>query len=121
MEVKNPRWPHTVEIERIIPGKGDDENPFSDDDAAVEDTFTMLYSGCGRSFTDTTTEGNNNVDLNKRKASIPVRFDEWDEGQKPTDGDTIRVKIGRNTETGIVKDCESDNDRTLVYWNLRRV
>ena len=29
--------------------------------------------------------------------------------------------VGNNTDVGIVKDCEPDNNRTVVYWNLRRV
>ena len=61
------------------------------------------------------------MDENKRKASIPVRFDEWDAGRKPLDGDTIYATVGNNTEVGMVKDCEPDNNRTVVYWNFRRV
>lgn len=81
----------------------------------------VLYDGEGRVFTDTTTEGNNRVDENKRKASIPVRYDEWDAGRKPLDGDMVYATIGNNTEVGMVKDCESDNNRTLVYWDYTRV
>ncbi len=119
-EIVNYRYPHTVCITRMIPGKGDEDNPFSDSEN-VEDETIVLYEGEGRSFTDTTTEGNSEVDENKRKASIPVRFDKWDEGKKPTDGDIIHVEIGSNAEEGIIYDCESDNNRTLIYWNLRRV
>lgn len=110
-----------MKITRFVPGKGSDGNPFADDDAAEEDTITLLYDGRGRSYTDTTTEGDKIVDENKRKASIPVRFDEWVEGRFPLDGDTIEVKIGQHTEEGIVKDAEGDNNRTVVYWALRRV
>ena len=120
-KIDNPRWPHEVRITRVVPGKGSEDNPFADDDAAEEDTTALLYDGRGRSYTDTTTEGNTVVDLNKRKASIPRRFDEWEEGEFPLDGDTIEVRIGKHRETGIVKDAEGDNDRTVVYWNLRRV
>jgi len=120
-KTENPRWPHEVKITRFVPGKGSDGNPFADDDAAEEDTITLLYDGRGRSYTDTTTEGDKIVDENKRKASIPVRFDEWVEGRFPLDGDTIEVKIGQHTEEGIVKDAEGDNNRTVVYWALRRV
>lgn len=119
-DIVNYRYPHTISITRTIPGKGDEDNPFSDVEN-IEDETLILYDGEGRSFTDTTTEGNSGVDENKRKASIPVRFDEWEEGKKPTDGDIINAVIGNNTETGIIYDCESDNNRTLIYWNLRRV
>ncbi len=119
-EIINERYPHGILIRRVVPGRVDAENPFSDS-ASLEDVESVVYDGEGRSFTDTTTEGNNYIDENKRKASIPVRYDEWDAGSKPTDGDLIRVTIGNNVEDGVVYDCESDNNRTLVYWNLRRV
>lgn len=119
-EIINERYPHDILIKRVVPGRVDAENPFSDS-ASLEDVEAVVYDGEGRSFTDTTTEGNNYIDENKRKASIPVRYDEWSAGSKPTDGDLIRVTIGSNVEDGVVYDCESDNNRTLVYWNLRRV
>lgn len=102
------------------PSVGDPEDPLCDvkEDASEE---TVLYDGRGRSFTDTTTTGTDDVDVNKRKASIPVRFDEWKSGLKPLSGDTIYAMIGSNQEVGRVRDCESDNDRTLVYWDLVRV
>lgn len=111
----NERYPHTIKIVRIVNENEDD--PFSDDN----EKEIVLYEGKGRSFTDTTTEGDKNVDENKRKSSIPVRFDEWDAKRKPLDGDTIYSTVGKNIEIGIVKDCESDNNRTLVYWDFRRV
>lgn len=119
-EIINERYPHGILIRRVVTGRVDAENPFSDS-ASLEDVEAVVYDGEGRSFTDTTTEGNNYIDENKRKASIPVRYDEWYAGSKPTDGDLIRVTIGNNVEDGVVYDCESDNNRTLVYWNLRRV
>lgn len=114
--IDNPRYPHHVKITRE--SRNGDYSPFSETPESVED---IIYDECGRSFTDTTTEGDNKVDENKRKASIPVRYDEWDVGKQPLDGDIIEVTIGNNTETGIVKDSEPDNNRTLVYWNFRRV
>lgn len=115
-DIINERYPHTVKIVRIIKEYNEDD-PFSEG----VDKEETIYIGKGRSFTDTTTEGDKNVDENKRKSSIPVRYDEWDDGRKPLDGDTIISTVGNNTEVGIVKDCESDNNRTLVYWNFRRV
>lgn len=119
--IKNERYPHMIRIVRVTPGKGDEDNPFADADAPVDDEETVLYCGRGRSYTNTTTEGDKNVDENKRKASIPVRYDEWDAGRCPLDGDTIEATVGNNTEVGVVKDCEPDNNRTVVYWSLRRV
>ena len=119
--INNPRYPHRVTIVRLVPGKGDEDNPFADDDAPVNDEEVVLYDGKGRSFTDTTTTGDKNVDENKRKASIPMRFDDWKAGGFPLDGDTIRVRVGNHSEEGMVKDCEDDNNRTVVYWSLRRV
>lgn len=121
MDIDNRRYPHEIRITRVTPGRASVDNPFADASAPVDDVVDVLYDGDGRSFTDTTTEGDKNVDENKRKASIPVRFDEWSNGQKPLDGDLIHVTIGENVEDGIVYDCESDNNRTLVYWTLRRV
>lgn len=112
--IDNPRYPHHIRITRHTY----DDNPFAENTSAA---VTVLYDGCGRSFTDTTTDGGSNVEENKRKASIPVRYDEWGEGLLPMTGDKIEVFIGKNRETGIVKDCEPDNGRTLVYWIYRRV
>lgn len=120
-EIENERYPHDVEIVRIIPGRGSDDNPFAEGCAPLVDAEDVLYIGIGRVYTDTTTTGDNMVDENKRKVSIPVRFDEWSECDFPLDGDIIRCRIGDHTEEGIVKDCEGDNNRTVVYWSLRRV
>nr|DAM05835.1 MAG TPA: hypothetical protein [Caudoviricetes sp.]DAN89370.1 MAG TPA: hypothetical protein [Caudoviricetes sp.] len=120
--IRNPRYPHTIKIVRKVVGKADPDDPFADDDAPVgEDKEIILYNGEGRSYTDTTTVGDKYVDQNKRKASIPVRYDEWGAGRCPLDGDTIYATIGNNTEVGIVKDCEPDNNRTVVYWEYIRV
>ena len=120
--IRNPRYPHIIKIVRNVVGKADPDDPFADDDAPVgKDKEIILYYGEGRSYTDTTTEGGKRVDENKRKASIPVRYDEWDADRCPLDGDLIYATVGNNTEVGIVKDCEPDNNRTVVYWNLRRV
>ena len=120
--IRNKRYPHLIKIVRKVVGKADPDDPFADDDATVgEDMEIILYNGKGRSYTDTTTVGDKYVDQNKRKASIPVRYDEWGAGRCPLDGDTIYATIGNNTEVGIVKDCEPDNNRTVVYWEYIRV
>ena len=120
--IRNPRYPHRIKIVRIIVGKTDPSDPFADDDAPVgNDEEIVIYEGEGRSYTDTTTEGDKYVDQNKRKASIPVRYDEWDADRYPLDGDTIYATIGNNVEKGMVKDCEPDNNRTVVYWDFTRV
>ena len=113
--IRNQRYPHLIKIVRKVIGKSDTDDPFADDDAPVgEDEEIVLYYGEGRSYTDTTTVGDKYVDQNKRKASIPVRYDEWGADRCPLDGDTIYATIGNNTEVGIVKDCEPDNNRTVV-------
>ena len=117
-EIINKRYPHVVKITRKGVGECIEDDPFAED---VEPETEVLYEGGGRSFTDTTTEGDKWVDENKRKASIPVRYDEWGAGKQPLDGDEIEVLIGNNREVGIIKDSEPDNNRTLVYWNFRRV
>ena len=112
----NKRYPHRIKIVRIVKD-GDEDDPFAKDN----EKEIVLYENEGRSFTDTTTEGDKKVDENKRKASVPVRYDEWDAGKKPLDGDTIYATVGNNTEVGIVKDCEPDNNRSVIYWDFRRV
>ena len=120
--IRNTRYPHLLKIVRNVVGKSDPDDPFADAAAPVgEDKEIVLYYGEGRSYTDTTTVGDKYVDQNKRKASIPVRYDEWGAGRCPLDGDTIYATIGNNTEIGIVKDCEPDNNRTVVYWEYIRV
>ena len=132
--ISNPRYPHTIKIvrilEEVVPVENaseiEDEDPFASNDNSNPQTNTerkevVLYEGCGRSFTDTTTNGMGKVDINKRKASIPVRYDKWEANRQPLDGDTIYATVGNNTEEGRVRDSEPDNDRTIVYWELVRV
>lgn len=132
--VNNPRYPHVIKIVRLTDvlvsvvneSELDSEDPFATNTTSTPHTKTekkevVLYDGKGRSFTDTTTNGMGKVDINKRKASIPVRYDKWEAGKLPLDGDTIYTTVGNNTEEGRVRDCEPDNDRTIVYWELVRV
>lgn len=132
--ISNPRYPHTIKIvrilEEIVPVENasevENEDPFATNTTSTPHTKTekkevVLYDGKGRSFTDTTTNGMGKVDINKRKASIPVRHDKWEAGKLPLDGDTIYTTVGNNIEEGRVRDCEPDNDRTIVYWELVRV
>ena len=129
--INNPRFPHDILIYRV--GRKavetepvDDDDPFADtpqsgDSSNTETERTILYEGKGRSYTDTTTNGDGKVESNKRKVSIPVRFDEWDKDSWPLDGDTIEVSLGNVREKGTVKDFEPDNNRSVVYWELLRV
>lgn len=122
--IDNPRYPHHIRIVRVnsSSGEGDDPNdPFADPVEPGQETEVVVYDGIGRSFTDTTTTGTDDVDTNKRKASIPVRFDKWEVGVRPLDGDTIYATVGNNTEIGQVRDFEPDNNRSLVYWDFVRV
>ncbi len=119
--IDNPRYPHTIRIVRVNPlADADPDDPLAEATEGAT-SETVLYEGEGRAFTDTTTTGNNDVDRNKRKASIPVRFDGWEAGLMPLDGDTIYATIGHNTERGVVRDCEGGNNNTLVYWDFVRV
>lgn len=118
IEIDNPRYPHAI---RIIRKKAGD---WLDDPSQEEDV--VIYEGCGRSYTDTTTTGNAKVDLNKRKASIPVRYNEWpaafEDGTPrfPASGDILYVTKGDITEEWEVKDFEPDNNRSVVYGELNR-
>lgn len=131
-EIINPRYPHEILIYRVWKKNTDNASAVDDDDPFAESTpsgngsdsieeRTVLYQGKGRSYTDTTTNGDGKVESNKRKASIPVRFDEWGKDSWPLDGDTIEVTMGNVKERGTVKDFEPDNNRSVVYWELLRV
>lgn len=124
-EIFNPRYPHHIKVVRVntsaIGGDVDPDDPLVEQGTDGVQAESILYDGVGRSFTDTTTNGTIEVDTNKRKASIPVRYDEWDTGKRPLDGDTIYATVGNNTEIGRVRDCEPDNNRTLIYWDFVRV
>ena len=132
--INNQRYSHIIKIVRISEVKKtveneselDNEDPFATETTSTPKTKTerietILYEGKGRSFTDTTTNGTEKVDINKRKASIPVRYDEWEAGKKPLDGDTIYATVGNNTEVGRVRDSEPDNERSIIYWEFVRV
>lgn len=115
--VDNPRYPHQIRIIRKV---------VSDwlDDEQTEQEY-VVYEGPGRSYTDTTTTGDAKVDTNKRKCSIPVRFDKWNgvvDGMQmiPMSGDMVYVTKANITEEWEVKDFEPDNDRSVVYGEHNR-
>lgn len=119
--VNNPRYPHYI---RIIRKNVEDwlaETEAGEVLAESSDTSdeTVVYAGPGRSYTDTTTTGDAKVDSNKRKASIPIRFDHWN-NIVPMSGDILYVTKGAITEEWEVKDFEPDNDRSVVYGELNR-
>jgi len=110
VKVSNPRYPHTIKIvRRELPDR------YSEGELAEQ----IVYEGIGRSYTDTTTTGDAKVDSNKRKASIPVRFDEWD-GLVPMSGDVLIAVKGNITEEWEVKDFEPDNNRSVIYGEMNR-
>lgn len=116
--VNNPRYPHYIRIIRTVVSDWLDENP-------SEDQEFVVYAGPGRSYTDTTTTGDAKVDTNKRKCSIPVRFDAWGtdvQGNQlvPMSGDMVYVTKCNIHEEWEVKDFEPDNDRSVVYGEHNR-
>lgn len=121
--IDNPRYPHYIRIIRKV------EKDWLDDDDDVVDVAglgesqdngeTVVYEGVGRSYTETTTTGDKKVDTNKRKASIPVRFNEWST-LIPMSGDILYVTKGNITEEWEVKDFEPDNNRSIVYGEMNR-
>ena len=110
--VVNPRYPHHIRIVRKV------AQDWLSNNASENDELTV-YEGVGRSYTDTTTTGDAKVDSNKRKASIPVRYDKW-QGLVPMSGDILYVTKGAISEEWEVKDFEPDNDRSVVYGELNR-
>lgn len=109
-KVHNPRYPHFIRIVRLR---------YPDRYSKGNATEEVIYEGEGRSYTDTTTTGDAKVDTNKRKASIPKRFDEW--GDKiPMSGDILRVVKGNINEEWEIKDFEPDNNRSVVYGEHNR-
>ncbi len=115
--ISNPRYPHYIKIVRSI------VSDWLDDEESDEEF--IVYAGPGRSYTDTTTTGDKKVDVNKRKCSIPVRFDVWGaeaESVKlvPMSGDKVYVTKGNIHEEWEVKDFEPDNDRSVVYGEMNR-
>lgn len=101
--INNPRFPHFVRILKLVSAGRYSE----------EMTEIVVYDGKGRCSTSGAVEGQK-VDISHRTISIPVRFDEW-KGTIPSDGDTVKVRIGNITETMTLKDFEPDNNRTVLY------
>ena len=115
--VNNPRYPHYLRIIRKVVSDWLDEGQSEED--------FVVYAGPGRSYTDTTTIGDAKADTNRRKCSIPMRFDAWgcEVGGKvliPMSGDTVYVTKGNIHEQWEVKDFEPDNDRSVVYGEMNR-
>lgn len=109
--IVNERYPHRVTITRLTVSV----NPFDEDG----DEEVVLYDGPGRSYTDTTVDGDGKVDTNRRKVVIPIRYDMWAEAV--LDGDMIRATVGNIVEEGVVNDMEADNQRTIIYWEYGRM
>lgn len=111
VRIDNPRYSHHIRIIRKVVADwlGDSD----------KDEEQVIYEGVGRSYTETTTTGDRKVDTNKRKASIPVRYDEWTD-KVPMSGDLLQVTKGNITEEWEVKDFEPDNNRSVVYGELNR-
>lgn len=103
----NKRFPHTIKVYREMK-----EDAFS-----AEVAEKVLYEGEGRSFTNTTTDGDD-VTVNMRKAAIPPLFSEWEEPILA--GDVIEVWIGNVHEYGVVTDWEPANFGTEIYWKYVR-
>lgn len=128
--IDNPRYPHDIKIvRRTYPDWLDDESSSSSSSSSEEDEDykeMVIYEGPGRSYTDTTTTGDAKVDTNKRKCSIPVRFDQWpaadDKGNLriPMSGDIVYVTKGNIEEEWEVRDFEPDNNRSVVYGEHNR-
>ena len=125
--VDNPRYPHQILIiRRVVPEWLDDKGSSSSSSSSSDaDEDIVIYDGPGRSYTDTTTTGDAKVDTNKRKCSIPVRFDEWigsADGMQlvPMSGDMVYVTKGNIHEEWEVRDFEPDNDRSVVYGEHNR-
>jgi len=112
--IDNPRYPHCIKIvRRSVPGRYEDS----------ELSERIIYEGPGRSYTDTTTTGDSRVDTNKRKASIPMRFDKWGVNGNdniPMSGDILIVRKANISEEWEVKDFEPDNDRSVIYGEMNR-
>lgn len=121
--IDNQRYPHDIRIIRKVEKDWLDDDSVVDangsDDEQNDGESIVIYEGKGRSYTETTTTGDKKVDTNKRKASIPVRYDEWD-SLVPMSGDILYVMKGSITEEWEVKDFEPDNNRSVVYGELNR-
>ena len=111
VEITNSLYPHEIRIVRMVAGD------WLDDDESEQEL--VVYEGSGRSYTDTTTNGDNKVDTNKRKCSIPKRYDAWGE-LFPMSGDMVYVTKGNIKEKWEVKDFEPDNLRSVVYGEMNR-
>lgn len=130
--IDNPRYPHQIRIIRKVEkdwlddDKGSSSSSSSSSSSEGDNDELTIYDGPGRSYTDTTTTGDAKVDSNKRKASIPVRFDEWPAADVdgnlriPMSGDLLYVTKGSITEEWEVKDFEPDNNRSVVYGEFNR-
>lgn len=127
VKIDNPRYPHYIRIIRkVVKDWLDDDDNVVDvagstdgSDEGADTDETVVYEGVGRSYTETTTTGDKKVDTNKRKASIPVRFNEWST-LVPMSGDIVYVTKGAVTEEWEVKDFEPDNNRSVVYGEMNR-
>lgn len=122
-KIDNPRYPHHITIVRKV------YRDWLSESSSSSDGDLIVYDGVGRSYTDTTTTGNARVDSNKRKASIPMRFDKWPQNTTassqetklfPMSGDLLYVTKGNISEEWEVKDFEPDNDRSVVYGEMNR-
>lgn len=111
-KVKNPRWPHTVKVTRVMP-----YDPLVD---IEPNEAVLIYEGICRSYQKEYVSTTGEVMTSKRVLSLPQTLQDWTSETIILENDLVEVNYGSYVEKGIVVDKQPNNLGTDVYWNYGR-
>jgi transcription antitermination factor NusG len=115
--IKNPRFPHTCKIYRVVTTKARvSDDPNMDEDNTEQTTEKVLYEGKCRSYDHDSTSDKGEVITQVRDLALPVRQDEWTEDNVPKKGDFVEVNKGAFKEWGTVIDPRPNNLGTDILF-----
>ena len=111
-KVSNPRFPHKVEVTRVMP-----YDPLT---MMSPDEVKVVYEGKCRSYQKEYVSTTGEVMTSKRVISLPMRLQDWTQDTIILENDLVEVDYGSYTEKGKVVDKQPNNLGTDIYWEYGR-
>ena len=110
-KINNPRFPHKVKIERVVPF-----DPLINTSQVSE----TIYEGVCRSYQKEYVSTTGEVMTSKRVLSLPMTLKDWTSENIILENDLVEVDYGSYKEKGIVVDKQPNNLGTDIYWSYGR-
>lgn len=110
-KVSNPRFPHKVKIERVVP---------FDPLIHTSQVSETIYEGVCRSYQKEYVSTTGEVMTSKRVLSLPMTLKDWTSENIILENDLVEVDYGSYKERGKVVDKQPNNLGTDIYWEYGR-